>query len=199
MKLLGTKRSPYAHKVIVAVTEKGIPCEFEAAAPSSADVAKSNPLSKIPVLIRNDGKALYDSSVIDDYLDNLVPTPKRIPDAFEDRIEVKRWEALGDGIMDTAVAISHADRVPAAEQNAHKAKQQKKIDAGLAAMENDLGNGEFCHGGGFTLADIACGCALVCLDIRAADTDWRQTHRALARHAERMAIIESFKSAVSAD
>jgi glutathione S-transferase len=199
MKLLGSNRSPYAFKVMVMITEKGIVCDFEASATSSAEVAEANPLSKIPVLILDDGKVLYDSSVIVDYLDGLVPTPKLIPDAFEDRIEVKRWEALGDGIMDAAVAISHADRVPAAEQNAHKAKQQKKIDASLAAMEKDLGNGKFCHGDGFTLADIACGCALVCLDIRCADMDWRQTHPALARHAERMAIRESFKLAGSAD
>jgi glutathione S-transferase len=127
MKLLGTKRSPYAYKVMVMITEKGIPCEFDAAAPSSTEVAEANPLSKIPVLIRHDGKMLYDSSVIVDYLDGLVPTPKLIPDAFEDRIEVKRWEALCNGIMDGAVAISHADRVLTAEQNAHKAKQQKKL------------------------------------------------------------------------
>jgi glutathione S-transferase len=108
---------------MVMITAKGIPCEFDAAAPSSTEVAEANPLSKIPVLIRHDGKMLYDSSVIVDYLDGLVPTPKLI----EDRIEVKRWEALCNGIMDGAVAISHADRVLTAEQNAHKAKQQKKL------------------------------------------------------------------------
>jgi glutathione S-transferase len=201
MKLLGSSRSPYAFKVMVMIAEKGLTCDFEAAATSSPEVAQANPLSKIPALIRDDGKSLYDSSVIVDYLDGLAPTPKLIPDAFEARIEVKRWEALGDGIMDAAVAISHEDRVPEAERKGPDfyAKQQKKIDAGLAAMAKDLGEAKFCHGDGFSLADIACGCALVCLDIRRADMDWRQTHPTLARHAERMAGRASFKSAGAAD
>ncbi|MDA0262126.1 MAG: glutathione S-transferase N-terminal domain-containing protein, partial [Proteobacteria bacterium] len=192
-------RSPYAFKVMVMIAEKGIACDVEAAAASSAEVAEVNPLCKVPVLIRDDGKSLYDSSVIIDYLDGVASSPKLIPDAFEDRIEVRRWEALGNGIMDAAVGISHADRLPAADQDAQKAKQQKKIDAGLAAMAKDLGDRDFCQGDSFTLADIACGCALVCIDIRRADMDWRQTHPALARHAERMASRQSFKTAGSSD
>ncbi len=43
MKVLGTKRSPYAYKVMVMITEKGIPCEFKAAATSSAEVAEAKP------------------------------------------------------------------------------------------------------------------------------------------------------------
>ena len=199
MKLLGSSKSPYAFKAMVMIVEKGITCDFEAAGASSAEVANANPLSKVPVLIRDDGKGLYDSSVIIDYLDGVAPRPKLIPDAFEDRIEIRRWEALGNGIMDAAVGINHAERLPAADQDAHKAKQQKKIDAGLVAMAKDLGDREFCHGNGFTLADIACGCALVCLDIRRADMNWRQTHPALARHAERMASRGSFKTAGRSD
>ncbi len=151
------------------------------------------------MLIRDDGKVLYDPSVIVDYLDGLVPIPKLIPDAFEDKIEVKRWEALCNGIMDAAVLIFYEERIAELEREAFRAKQQKTIDAGLATMAKDIGDGEFCHGNGFTLADIACGCAPVCPDFRQADMDWRQTHPALARHAERMAIRASFKSPASAD
>jgi glutathione S-transferase len=199
MKLLGTNRSPYAFKIMVMITEKGIACELEGLAPSSAEVAEANPLSKIPALLRDDGKVLYDSSVIVDYLDGLVPNTKLIPDAFEDRIEVKRWEALCDGIMDAAVLIFYEERISEPLREAFRIKQQKKIDAGLTVMARDLGDREFCHGDSFTLADIACGSALVCLDFRRADMDWRQTHPALARHAERMASRESFKKAGSAD
>ena len=37
---------------------------------------------------------------------------KLLPEKFSDRIEVKRWEALGDGIADATVAISHDERRP---------------------------------------------------------------------------------------
>ena len=199
MKLLGSSRSPYVVKVRVMIAEKGIACDLEAVAPASEDVAAANPLRKIPVLIRDDGKGLYDSSVIIDYLDGVAPSPKLIPDSFEDRIEIRRWEALGNGIMDAAVAIAHSDRLPAADQDAQKVKQQKKIDAGLATMAKDLGDRDFCHGNDFTLADIACGCATLCLDNWYADMDWRQAHPSLSRHAERMASRESFKTAGSSN
>ena len=54
------------------------------------------------------------SPVIVEYLDGLVGNNKLIPDAFLPRIEVKRWEALGDGIVDATVAISHDQRRPEA-------------------------------------------------------------------------------------
>jgi glutathione S-transferase len=197
MKLLGPSRSPYAFKVKVMIAEKGIACELSDAAPSSPEVAAANPLSKVPTLIRDDGRALYDSTLIVEYLDGLADTPKLIPDDFEARIEVKRWEALGNGIMDAAVAIGHENREPEATRKGPEfyAKQQKKIDAGLTTMAKDLGEREYCHGDSFSLADIACGCALVCVDIRVPDMNWRASYPALARHAERMAARESFKNA----
>lgn len=199
MKLLGSKRSPYAFKVMVMISEKGIDCEFEGVAPSAPVVAEATPLSQIPVLIRDDGDMLYDSSVIIDYLDGVVTNPKLIPDAFEDRIKVKRWEALCDGIMGAAVAIFYEERVPESQRIAHRTKQQKKIDAGLAVLAKDLGGGKFCHEDSFSLADIACGSALVCLDFRLPDMDWRQAYPVLASHAERMSKRESFKAAGSRD
>ncbi|MBE90663.1 MAG: hypothetical protein CMM76_14625 [Rhodospirillaceae bacterium] len=72
------------------------------------------------------------------------------------------------------------------------AKQQKKIDAGLATMEKDLSDEEFCYGNTFTLVDIACGCALVCVDIRLPKMDWRKNFPALALHLARMAKRHSF-------
>jgi glutathione S-transferase len=199
MKLVGSKRSPYAFKAMVMIVEKGIDCEFVTVAPSSAEVAEVTPLYQIPVLVRDDGNALYDSSVIVDYLDGLVPNPKLIPEAFEDRIEVKRWEALCDGIMGAAVAIFYKERISESERVAQRSKQQKKIDAGLATLAKDLGDGDFCHDNRFTLADIACGSTLVCLDLRLPDMDWRKTYPVLARHAERMVKRESFKAADNRD
>ena len=71
-------------------------------------------------------------------------------------------------------------------------RQTGKIARGLATMERDLGAGEFCHGGAFTLADIACGVALGYLDQVRATLDWRKDHPCLARLAERLAARDSF-------
>ena len=196
MKMLAPGRSPYAHKARVMVAEKGIACEIVETGPGASEVAAANPLAKVPTLIRDDGRPLYDSSVIVEYLDGLADTPNLIPEAFEARIEVRRWEALGNGIMDATVTISHENRLPIDQRKGPDfyEKHQKKIAAGLATMEKDLGTREFCYGDSFTLADISCGCALVYLDKAMPDMDWRKICPGLARHAERLAQRPSFSN-----
>ncbi len=196
MKLLGSRSSPYVRKVRIAFAEKQIPYEFVVARPSepTSGVADFNPLGKVPVLVRDDGAALYDSSVIVEYLDGLSNTGRLMPDAFAGRIEVRRWEALGNGVADATVLTSHDyDKRQTPQWHA---KQQTKIKAGLAAMERDLGFRQFCVGEGLTLADIACGMALGYLDHVLADFEWRSAHPALRAHAERLAQRESFKTTV---
>ncbi len=198
MKLFGTPGSPFARKVRVFLEEKRIPHEYvveRGSAPGSR-VPQFNPLAKVPTLALDDGRGLYDSPVIVEYLDSLGTGPRLIPEAFAERIEVKRWEALGDGIAEATVAINHDLREPKEKQHppAWHERQQLKIDRGLAAMEKDLGGGEFCFGGRFTLADIAAGYALDYLDFALPGMEWRKAHPALARLAERLAARKSFVS-----
>lgn len=197
MKLLGSNNSPYARKVNIVIEEKHIACEFVNTRPVTPDsiVPKANPLGKIPVLVLDDGSAIYDSPVIVEYLDGLVPEPKLIPDAFNDRIQVKRWEALGDGIADAAVAISHEHRKPKEQQETEEwyRKQREKIERGLATMAKDLGKRAFCHGDGFSLADIAAGYALGYLDRVLREIDWRTPHPNLKLLADRLATRDSFR------
>lgn len=197
MKLFASHNSPYARKVRIVLEETGLPYELVIDRPSepNSKVADFNPLGKVPVLVRDDGTTIYDSPVIVEYLDGLAPAKKVLPAAFADRIEVKRWEALGDGIIDATVAISHDFRLPEVSRHPAEwhARQQKKIDRGLATMEKDLGQREFCFGSAFGLADIACGVAVSYLDRSLPKFEWRASHPALRRHAERLAERASFK------
>lgn len=194
MKVLGHDGSPFVRKVRLVLEEKGIPYEYVKARPSApgSPVPEYNPLSKIPVLLTDQGKAIYDSPVIVDYLDALVAEPKLIPSELEQRVDVKRWEALGDGITDAVVLVSHDyDKVQSAEWYA---KQHLKIDRGLAAMSKELGEHEFCYRAGFSLADIAAGYALGYMDQVLKDIEWRGAHPNLARLAERLAKRDSFRT-----
>ena len=195
MKLLGVDASPYVRKVRIVLEEKRIPYEYVKARPSLPDspVPQFNPLAKIPVLVTDKGKGIYDSAVIVDYLDALVAEPRLIPAEIEARVDVKRWEALGDGVADATVAISHELTDKTGQSAEWHAKQQLKIDRGLAAMEKDLGDREFCHGASFSLADIAAGYALGYLDRALPEIDWRSKHATLARFAERMSKRDSFR------
>ncbi|MGE0558979.1 MAG: glutathione S-transferase family protein [Burkholderiales bacterium] len=198
MKLYGSPGSPFARKVRIVLAEKNIPHEYIVArgrAPGSP-VPAFNPLAKVPTLVRDDGRGLYDSVVIVEYLDAIGGGPKLIPENFEDRIEVKRWEALADGITEAAVNINHEYREPADRQRSPEwfAGQQLKIDRGLAVMEQDLGDGEFCCCKRYTLADIAAGYALGYLDFGLPAFEWRSKHPALAKLAARLAQRASFSS-----
>jgi glutathione S-transferase len=196
MILFGTPGSPFSRKVRIVLEEKGIPHEYIVERPSipGSRVPQHNPLGKIPTLIRDDGRALYDSPVIVEYLDAFGTGPKLIPEDFEQRIEVKRWEALGDGIAEATVLINHEYREPKEKQRdrAWFDRQRAKIDRGLAIMERDLGSNECCFGGRFTLADIAAGYALDYLDQALPEVEWRASHPALQRLGERLSTRESF-------
>jgi glutathione S-transferase len=198
MKLFGSPGSPYARKVRIVLAEKQIPHEYIVARGSApgSPVPQFNPLGKIPTLVLDDGRGLYDSPVIVEYLDTLGSGPRLIPEAPAERIEVRRWEALGDGITEATVNINHEYREPKEKQRAPEwfERQRAKIDRGLAVMEKDLGAGQFCFGGRFSLADIAAGYALGYLDFALAEVEWRKGHPALARLAERLFARASFNS-----
>lgn len=198
MKLFGTPGSPFVRKVRIVLEEKHIAHEYiieRGSAPGSR-VPQFNPLAKIPTLALDNGRGLYDSPVIVEYLDALGTGPRLIPEVFDDRIEVKRWEALGDGIAEATVAINHEYREPPEKQRAAEwfGRQRLKIDRGLAVMGKDLGTGEYCFGNRFTLADIAAGYALDYLDFALPDIEWRKTHPVLARLAGRLATRQSFSA-----
>ena len=198
MKLLGVDRSPYVRKVRIVLEEKNIPYEYVQARPSVPDspVPAYNPLAKIPVLVTDTGKGIYDSPVIVEYLEGLKPDPALVPRDFEARIDVKRWEALGDGVADATVLVSHDPEMKQGE-DWHK-KQRLKIARGLAAMAAELGSREFCHGERFSLADIAAGYALGYLDAAYGQFAWREQYPMLAGLSERLAGRESFKRTTQA-
>ena len=79
--------------------------------------------------------------------------------------------------------ISHEHRAPPEQRKGPEfiAKHQRKIDAGLDAMERDMGPSGFCMGSSFTVADIGCASALIYLDLSQPDLKWRDTHPKLAK------------------
>jgi glutathione S-transferase len=195
MRLFGSPASPFVRKVRIVLEEKRIPHEYIIERPSApgSRVPQFNPLGKIPVLVLDDGRTIYDSPVIVEYLDGVSGEPRLIPSNFDQRIEVKRWEALADGVADATVAVNHEYREPKDKQRPQEwfEKQRSKIDRGLARMAQDLGGREFCFGERFSLADIATVYALGYLDYALPEVNWRSAHAALARFAERMSARDS--------
>jgi len=152
-----------------------------------------NPLGKVPTLTLDDGTQLFDSRVIAEYIDSVSPVSRLIPEPTRQRIAVRRWEALADGICDALVLFTQEGKRPAAKRSAEwTARQRQKIDAGVAEMADELSDRAWCNGDAYTLADIATGCALRYLDLRLAEFDWRDRYPNLAKHSEKLGKRPAF-------
>lgn len=195
MKLIGSLTSPYVRKTRVVLAEKKIDYDFVIDPPWLAgnSVSRFNPLGKIPVLVLDDDSSLYDSRVIVEYLDSMTPNNKMIPASGRQRITVKRWEALADGICDAAVAAFHEASQPQGQQRADSiAHQRGKIDLALEALTEELGESPWFHGNALSLADVAIGSALGYLSFRLADLDWSSRHPNLGRLYDKLMQRPSF-------
>ena len=189
MKLIGSLTSPFVRKVRVVLAEKKIECGFEIDSPwtPESNVPNINPLGKIPVLALDEDIVLFDSRVISEYLDNVAPNNKLMPAPNRERTEVKRWEALADGICDAAALAYLETKRPEAQQSADWiARQKDKIVRGVEYMAKQLGDGQWCVGTHFTLADIAAGCALGYLAFRFPEIEWQGKYSKLAHLYDRL-------------
>lgn len=199
MKLIGSLASPYTRKVRIVLAEKKIESEFELDNPWKPDTrtAGLNPLGKVPVLVLDDGTALYDSRVIVEFLDNASPISRLLPAENRERIEVRRWEALADGVLDAAVlARVENQRAEAKRSPEWIERQMAKVRAGLSAMDAALADKPWCAGNAYTLADIAVGVCLAWLDFRFPQLGWRDQHANLARVLAKLSERPSFAETV---
>lgn len=199
MKLIGSLTSPYVRKVRIVLAEKKIDYDLIVENPwdPATQVGDKNPLGKVPVLLLDDETSLFDSRVIVDYLDNVAPNNKLIPAAGRERIQIKRWEALGDGVCDAGTAIVMESRRPLGERSpSWIERQHEKIVRAVEAMSEELGEQPWCHGNAMTLADIAVGVALGYLAFRITDFDWRDAHPNLARLYDKLMQRPSFAETV---
>jgi len=189
MRLIGSPNSPFVRKVRVVLAEKKLEYQFVTEDVWAADtrIATSNPLGKIPCLVMDGQEAVFDSRVIVEYLDTLSPVGKLIPPAGRQRVEVKTWEALADGLLEAGV-LARLERTWNGRREGERsqawiARQIDKVDHALVSMSRGLGEKTWCSSQGvhLSLADIAVGCALGWLDFRWPEIDWRARHPNLAR------------------
>jgi glutathione S-transferase len=142
MQLLGSPGSPFGRKARMTAAVKGLmnKVEFlptENGQPVGKPLRNENPLSKIPVLVLEDGTQLYDSKVICEYLDSLAPTPVLFPQSGRERFLTLRLGALCDGMMEAAILVIYEKRFRPEEKwvQSWVDRQQAKVDAGLSALE----------------------------------------------------------------
>jgi glutathione S-transferase len=200
MKLLASPASPYTRKVRIVLTEKKIECDIEMVDVNPVDnpVNAHNPLGKIPALVLDDGSALYDSRVIAEFLDGKSPIGRLIPDDLRDRVAVRRWEALADGVLDAGLLVRYESLRDKKEQSkAWSDKQLARIRRGMAQMSSELAERPWCHAERYSLADIALGCCVGWLDFRKpGGVDWSREYPGLAKHYEKLMARPAFAETI---
>ncbi|GKS96036.1 glutathione S-transferase N-terminal domain-containing protein [Acidovorax sp. SUPP2825] len=198
MKLIGSSASPYVRKVRIVMAEKKLDYRFieEDVWAEDTTIATSNPLGKVPCLVMEGGEAVFDSRVIVEYLDTLSPVGRLIPTQGRERAEVKTWEALADGVMDAGVLARlesrWAGRQEGERSQAWIDRQLGKVEAGIKAMAQGLGEKPYCSGIHMSLSDIAVGCALGWIGFRFPEIEWRAEHANLARLLDKLDQRVSF-------
>lgn len=184
MKLYFTPTSPFVRKVLVCAHELGLDGRIETVllrpSPTQPDpvLSRENPLNKIPALVRDDGRALYDSPVICEYLDALAGGGRLIPRDGDARWDVLRTQALADGVLDAGILVFYERSYRPAELHwaAWLDGQSQKALQGLDALDAlcaDFGESP-------DLGQIAVACALGWLLFRAPFGDVLATRPALS-------------------
>lgn len=187
MKLHFSPTSPFVRKVMVAAHEKGLADRIELTSPetmNTGELRADNPLEKVPCLVDDDGRALYDSHVIVDYLDAIGSGPVLTPSEPKARIAVLLRHALADGLMDAAVAGVGEMRRPENLKWADNLERQRgKVTRALDALESEAGS----MGDTLDLGTLSVGCALGYVDFRYGDLNWREGRPKLAAWYEAFA------------
>lgn len=159
MKILYSPASPYSAKVRMAAHITGLPIASEIVKTDDepALLVVNNPLGKIPVLLRDDGPAVFDSRAIMQFLDRE-SGGKLYPADPAARTEAEVLEALADGVTDCLIAHVYERRFRP-ENMVHQPwldKQWTKVRRGLAWLEaNPVSFAHGLNGGHVALAALA--------------------------------------------
>ena len=164
MQLIGRTMSPFVRRVaatlnLYGMAFKNLPL---ATATQGAEIARFNPLGRVPALVTNSGEIIADSSAIIDWLDHQVgPTRALTPLAGPDRFAVTKCLALALGAVEKAVLATYEkDRRPADKvwpEQVEKLLNQAR--GGFTALEAQL-TGDWLALGRMTQADITTAIAL---------------------------------------
>jgi len=134
--------------------EKGINFEVHEVDLSnkSEEFLKVSPYGKVPVLSVN-GTSLYESNIVNEYLDEVYSSPKLMPENPEARALVRSWMAFADDYFFPSVY-----RVRMGLQRGYSEDEiqeaMEKLDDSLSRLEHQLEDREYLVGE-YTLADIA--------------------------------------------
>ena len=160
IKLYTFPPSTNSRKVRIALIEKGL--EFERVnvdltkrEQKNPEYLKIHPFGQVPAL-DDEGFVIYDSTVINEYLEDEYPYPSLMPADSEGRARARLLEDFRDSHFNPyCVHIIYETRKPEGERDAQRIENAKaQITAAFDRLESELQGKEYLVGT-FSLADIA--------------------------------------------
>lgn len=148
LRLVSHRLCPYVQRARIVLHEKDIPHEIEFIdlADKPAWFVEISPLGKVPLLLV-DGRPLFESSVIAEFLDDISPGSLYPDDAFE-KAGHRAWVEFASATLAKVASLYRAD-----------AQQLDPAIAGLRdhfkRLETRLGDGPWFAGREFAIVDAA--------------------------------------------
>ena len=161
LKLYDYPDCPFCQKVRVVLAEKDLEYEkifvdLRTGEQKTSDFLRMNPYGKVPVLVDED-EIIYDSTIINEYLEEEYPLPRLMPEDSQGRARVRMLEDYCDNsfIPPTTMLLAQL-RKPEAERDAQRVEQARdELRRALYYLRDKLGGQEYVVGREFTLADAA--------------------------------------------
>lgn len=160
MRLYDYPDCPFAQKVRIVLAEKELEYEtvfvdLRQGEQRKAEFLKLNPYGRVPVLIDED-VVVYDSTLINEYLEDEYPHPALMPQDSAGRARVRILEDFSDNSFLPSAGFVQAELgKPEEDQDADRLQRYRKgLADGLVRLESFLTGREFLAND-FSLADIA--------------------------------------------
>jgi glutathione S-transferase len=164
MILIGQYDSPFVRRVGIALRLYGLPFEHRpwSTFADADQVARFNPLRRVPTLVLDDGEALIESAAILDHLDEVAGAAALIAGAGPERRHALKVCALATGLADKAVSLFYERAFHPQTSAAWIERCRAQIGDVLDALERSraAAPGPFWFGAAIGHADIAAACAL---------------------------------------
>ncbi|KAK6434983.1 hypothetical protein LTR95_008838 [Oleoguttula sp. CCFEE 5521] len=201
--LISATPSPYARKIRIALQEKNLPFELQTEVPwdHTTHTPTHNPLEKLPVLILDNDKAIYESHYILDWLETKYPEPSLLPKDIDERLLAKQIEVVADGVCDALVlAFFEMKRENESQPWKDRQVQMRKVTGGLRALnawvEERATSSGYLFEGRLTIADIATCSVLGFMAVRWPDHGWKNGYPAMEKYWRKLEERPSFASTV---
>lgn len=161
LKLYDYPDCPFSQKVRVVLAEKDL--EFERVFvdlrrgdQKQSDFLRMNPYGKVPILV-DDDEVIYDSTIINEYLEEEYPLPALMPEDSQGKAKVRLLEDFCDNsfIPPTTQLLAQLRKPEAEREQARVDQSRDELRRCLFHLRDCLDGNDFLVGSDFSIADAA--------------------------------------------